>query len=101
LACEDAEVPFFNPYKLRHTWATTLRSGGMDLADVQELIGHTSAKTTERYAMAAPQKLIGAVGALNQAWERARENVENEQRQAETRRAMQPADEAAPALKTG
>jgi len=46
LACEDADVPFFNPYRLRHTWATTLRSEGLDLADAQELIGHTRAKTT-------------------------------------------------------
>ncbi len=75
LACEDAGVPFFNPYRLRHTWATTLRAGGLDLADVQELIGHTSARTTERYAMVAPHKLMGALGALNRAWTRARENV--------------------------
>ena len=59
LACEDAEVPLFNPYRLRHTWVTTLRVQGMDLADVQELAGHTSAKTTERYAMVAPHKLMG------------------------------------------
>jgi integrase len=56
LACEDAEVPFFNPYRLRHTWATTLRAEGVDLADVQELVGHTSSRTTERYAMVAPHK---------------------------------------------
>jgi hypothetical protein len=53
LACEDAGMPFFNPYKLGHTWATVLRAEGMDLADVQELLGHTSAKTMARYAMVA------------------------------------------------
>ena len=67
LACQNAGVPFFNPYRLRHTWATTLRAGGMDLADVQELVGHTSAKTTERYAMVAKDKLMGALGALDHA----------------------------------
>jgi integrase len=78
LACEDAKVPFFNLYRLRHTYATTLRAEGLDLADVQELVGHTSARTTERYAMVAPQKLVAALGALNRAWNRAEENVKRE-----------------------
>jgi len=85
LACEAAEVAFFNPYKLRHTYATTLRAEGLDLADVQELVGHTSAKTTARYAMVAPEKLIGALGALNRAWDRARTNVERERAEVEAR----------------
>ena len=74
-ACEDADVPFFNSYKLRHTWATTLRAGAMDPAEVQERVGHTSSKTTERYPMVAPGKLMGALDALNRARTRARENV--------------------------
>ena len=75
----------------------------MDLADVQELIGHTSAKTTtERYAMAAPQKLMGALGALHCAWERARANIEN-QRVDETPRGRQSASDGGlgQELKTG
>jgi len=67
-ACEDADVPFFNPYKLRHSYATALRAQGMDLADVQELLGHKSAKTTRRYAMVAPRKLAAAAELLQQAW---------------------------------
>jgi integrase len=78
LACLDADVQFFNPYRLRHTWATTLRAGGLDLADVQELIGHTSARTTERYAMVATQKIMGAVGALDRAYTKARSNVDKQ-----------------------
>jgi site-specific recombinase XerD len=85
LACENAGVPFFNPYRLRHTWAMTLRAEGLDLADVQELIGHTSAKTTARYAMVAPHKLLEALGALNRAWTLARANVERERAAAEAR----------------
>jgi integrase len=68
LACKDADVPFFNPYKLRHSYATALRAQGMDLADVQELMGHKSAKTTQRYAMVAPKKLAAAAEMLQQAW---------------------------------
>ena len=85
LACDDAGVTFFNPYRLRHTWATTLRAGGMDLADVQALIGHTSARTTERYAMAAPAKLMRAAEVLGRAQASAREHVENEKRDGRTR----------------
>lgn len=85
LACAEAGVPFFNPYRLRHTYATTLRAEGLDLADVQELVGHTSSKTTSRYAMVAPQKLMGALGALNRAWDRARANVDRAHAQNESR----------------
>jgi integrase len=81
LACEDAEVPFFNPYKLRHSYATALRAQGMDLADVGTLLGHKSAKTTARYAAIAPHKLAAAVGALNRAWSEGSETAER----AETR----------------
>ena len=55
----------------------------MDLADVQELLGHTSSKTTARYAMVSAPKLIGAVTTLEAAWENARSNVE--ERVAESR----------------
>jgi integrase len=68
LACKEADVPFFNPYKLRHSYATALRAQGMDLADVQELMGHKSAKTTQRYAMVAPKKLAAAATLLHEAW---------------------------------
>ncbi len=67
-ACLEAEVPFFNPYKLRHSYATALRAQGMDLADVQELMGHKSAATTRRYAMVAPKKLAAAAEMLEEAW---------------------------------
>ena len=97
LACQDADVPFFNPYRLRHTWATTLRAGGLDLADVQELVGHTSAKTTARYAMVATQKIMGAVGALDRAYMKARSNVDSQRAEKQAhdtaaRQSSQPAD---------
>jgi integrase len=94
LACADAGVPFFNPYRLRHTYATTLRAGGMDLADVQQLVGHTSPRTTERYAAVAPGKLIAAKDLLETAISRARENVtarEAERGASATPATLQPA----------
>lgn len=53
---------------MRHSDATALRAQGMDLADVQELMGHKSARTTRRYAMVAPKKLAAAADLLHQAW---------------------------------
>ena len=60
LACDKGNVARFNPYKLRHSYATLLRRGGADIADIQELLGHKSPKTTQRYAMVVPEKLVTA-----------------------------------------
>ncbi|WP_435126717.1 tyrosine-type recombinase/integrase [Micromonospora tulbaghiae] len=45
----DAGQPGLRPHRLRHTYATRLRQGGADSAQVQALLGHASLDTTARY----------------------------------------------------
>ena len=63
-ACRRAGITDFTPHDMRHTFASWLVQQGVELYAVQQLLGHSSIKLTERYAHLAPQNLANAMKKL-------------------------------------
>jgi integrase len=60
-ARRKAGLPDLRIHDLRHSFASSLVNGGTPLYEVQKLLGHSSIRTTERYAHLAPERLLGSM----------------------------------------
>jgi|WetSurMetagenome_2_1015567.scaffolds.fasta_scaffold00088_38 integrase len=57
-ACVNAGIKDFHFHDLRHTAASNMVMAGMDIVTVQQILGHTTLRMTERYSHLAPSHKV-------------------------------------------
>jgi integrase len=66
-ACARAGIEDFRIHDLRHTCAAWMVQAGAALAEVRDVLGHSTIRMTERYAHLAPENTRAALARLDEA----------------------------------
>lgn len=74
-AVKRAGIPHVRFHDLRHTFASHLVMGGVDIRTVQELLGHKDIRMTMRYSHLAPDHMKNAVRILERQYGDDREEI--------------------------
>jgi integrase len=75
-ACKRAKIKGLRFHDLRHTAATMMVEGGIDLVTVSRILGHSSIQMTMRYAHPTPENMRLAVQKLGEFFDRGGAKVE-------------------------
>ncbi|WP_181872688.1 tyrosine-type recombinase/integrase [Billgrantia montanilacus] len=66
---DKAGLPDFRLHDCRHTYASKLVGAGRSLYEVQQILGHSNPKVTERYAHLSQDSLLSAASSANWTYE--------------------------------
>jgi len=75
-ACKQIGIPNLRFHDLRHSAATYMVTGGIDLVTVSEILGHSDIKMTMRYAHPTPENRRKAVNVLAAVFDQKGRNQE-------------------------
>ena len=62
---DDAGLPWLRIHDLRHNFASMLVNSGRTLYEVQQILGHSDSKVTERYAHLSTESLQQAANSVS------------------------------------
>jgi integrase len=77
---KDPGITGLRVHDLRHTAATRMIEGGIDIVTVSRILGHSSIQMTMRYAHPTPETMRQAVNKLGEYMQESRKKVETVER---------------------